>query len=396
MSSLNSRDVVIVAAQRTPIGSFAGQFATTPAPELAARCIDASIHQLGVAPDWVQEVLMGQVLSAGVGQAPARQAAIKGGLPESVPCTTISKVCGSGMKSVMLAYDQIRLGSLDTAIAGGMENMTLAPYLLPKARQGYRLGHGQTLDHMFFDGLQDAYCGELMGNFADANSIADDISREAMDAFTLASLERAQRATSEGDFDNEICPITIHDKSCSRVVSQDELPTQARPDKIPKLKPAFGEDGRVTAANASSISDGAAVLTLCSYEAAQQAGLAPLAVIRAHASHAEAPSRFTHAPIGSINKVLQGCGWQKDEVDLYEINEAFAMVVLATSKALKLNPDTINVNGGACALGHPIGASGARIIVTLLHALRNRGLSKGIASLCIGGGEATAIAIECL
>jgi len=396
MPSLTPTDVVIVSAQRTAIGSFGGQFVNVSAPELAARCISDSLQQTGLAPDWIDEVLMGQVLSAGVGQAPARQAALKAGLPESTPCTTISKVCGSGMKSVMLAADQIRLGTLNTAVAGGMENMSMAPYLLPKARHGYRLGHGQTLDHMFFDGLQDAYCGELMGHFADANSVEDALSREAMDEFTLNSLERAQTAMSEGYFDAEISPITVSGKSCSQVVSQDELPTQARPDKIPKLKPAFGKDGRVTAANASSISDGAATLLLCSYKAAQEAGLTPLAVIRAHASHAEAPSRFTHAPIGSIRKVLERAGWAQNEVDLFEINEAFAMVVLATAKALELDLERVNVNGGACALGHPIGASGARILVTLIHALRRLGKTRGIASLCIGGGEATAVAVEML
>ncbi len=396
MSKENPTDVVIVGAKRTAIGSFGGQFSTLSAPELGACAISAALTHAGMQPEQIDEVLMGQVLSAGVGQAPARQAALKAGLPESTPCTTISKVCGSGMKSLMLAYDQIKAGSICSAVAGGMENMTLAPYLLPKARQGYRLGHGQTLDHMFFDGLQDAYCGDLMGHFADANSAEDGISREQMDDYTLTSLKRAQRATEQGLFKTEIAPVQVPTKSGNMLVDIDELPSQARPEKIPKLKPAFGPEGRVTAANASSISDGAAALAVCSADFAKQHGLSPLAVIKAHASHAEAPNRFTHAPIGSIHKVMDKTGWALSDVDLFEINEAFAMVALCCANALQLDRNKVNIHGGACALGHPIGASGARIIVTLLHALKNTGKQKGIASLCIGGGEATAIALELL
>lgn len=394
MSQLSPSDVFILSAKRTAIGSFQGQFSSVPATKLGASAINAAIAESGLKPEAIDEVLMGQVLSAGAGQAPARQAALKAKLPDSTPCTTISKVCGSGMKSVMLAYDQIKAGGLHTAVAGGMENMSQAPYLLPKAREGMRLGHGQCLDHMFFDGLQDAYCGELMGHFADANSARDNISREAMDHYTLESLTRAKDAAAQGLFTDEICTVTVPTRGGDQAIDQDELPTQARPEKIPQLKPAFGKDGRVTAANASAISDGAAALILASGDFATQQNLKPIARICAHSSHAETPSQFTHAPIGAIQKVLEKTGWQGKDIDLFEVNEAFAMVALASMQALEIPRDRINVNGGACALGHPIGASGARILVTLIHALRHRGGKKGIASLCIGGGEATAIAIE--
>ena len=394
MPALSPKDVVILSAQRTPIGSFQGQFASLSASDLGAKAIAAALSAAKLQATQVDEVLMGQVLSAGVGQAPARQAALKAGLPTATPCTTVSKVCGSGMKTVMLAWDQIKAGSLNAAIAGGMESMSNAPYLLPKARAGMRLGHTECLDHMFFDGLQDAYCGELMGHFADANSVEDHISRKEMDDYTLESLARAQRAISEGHFEAEISPVKTSSRQGEHLVTTDELPGQARPEKIPQLKPAFGKDGRVTAANASSISDGAAALVIASAQRAEEMSATPLAVIRAHSSHAEEPGRFTHAPIGAINKLLDKTGWNMDEVDLFEINEAFAMVALASMRALKLPHERLNTHGGACALGHPIGASGARILVTLLHALKQRGGKRGIASLCIGGGEATAVAIE--
>lgn len=394
MPNLSPQDIVIVAAKRTPIGGFSGQFSDIPSPELGGIAIKAALNSAGLTPDKVDEVIMGLILSGGVGQAPARQASLNAGLPISAPCTTVNKVCGSGMKSIMLAHDAIKAGTGEIYVAGGMENMSRAPYLLPKARGGYRLGHGELKDHMFCDALEDAYNGELMGQFADANAKAEGITREQMDAFALTSLERAQHAVSNGLFVDEIAPVTHTTRKGEAVYDTDETPGQARPEKIPQLKPAFSKDGGVTAANASSISDGAAALIICSNAAAEQHGLSPLACIRAHATHAEAPNRFTHAPIGSIQKVIDKAGWSAADVDLYEINEAFAMVVIAAINKLDLDPSTVNVNGGGCALGHPIGASGARIVVTLIHALKRLNKSKGVASLCLGGGEAVALALE--
>ena len=394
MSELKPLDIVIVAAKRTPIGGFAGQLSEIPSPELGGIAIQAALESAGLSGEKIDEVIMGLILSGGVGQAPARQASLNAGIPESVPCTTINKVCGSGMKSIMLAHDAIKAGNGEIYVAGGMENMSRAPYLLEKARGGYRLGHGEVKDHMFCDALEDAYNGELMGKFADDNAKAEGISREQMDAYALTSLERAKHAVSEGLFATEIAPVKQTTRKGERHYDTDETPAQARPEKIPQLKPAFSKDGGVTAANASSISDGAAALIVCSYAAAQKNGLTPIACIRAHATHAEAPARFTHAPIGSIEKVTEKAGWSAADVDLYEINEAFAMVVIAAIKALTLDPNKVNVSGGGCALGHPIGASGARIVVTLIHALQRLKKPKGIASLCLGGGEAVALAIE--
>lgn len=387
-------DIVIVSAARTPMGAFQGALSSVTAPDLGATTIKAVIARSGVDKDQIDEVLMGNVLSAGVGQAPARQAAINAGLSQATSATTIGKVCGSGMKSVMLAFDQIKAGSIELAIAGGMENMSLAPYFLPKARAGQRLGHGEIVDHMFYDGLQNAYDGQLMGCFADANSIADKITREHMDDYAIESLKRAQLATSRGYFDDEISPVTYQTRKGDITVNTDESPQKAVIEKIPTLRPAFGKGGLVTAANASSISDGAAALMVMSAAKAKSLNLTPLAVIKAHTSHAREPERFTHAPIDAIKKLLTKVNWAVADVDLFEVNEAFAMVAIAAINALKLPREKVNINGGATALGHPIGASGARIIVTLLYALQRIGKTKGVASICIGGGEATAIAIE--
>jgi acetyl-CoA C-acetyltransferase len=387
-------DIVIVSAARTPMGAFQGALSSVTAPDLGATVIKAVIARSGVDKDQIDEVLMGNVLSAGVGQAPARQAALNAGLSQATSATTIGKVCGSGMKSVMLAFDQIKAGSIELAIAGGMENMSLAPYFLPKARAGQRLGHGEIVDHMFYDGLQNAYDGQLMGCFADANSMADKITREHMDDYAIESLKRAQLATSRGYFDEEISPVTYQTRKGDITVYIDESPQKAVIEKIPTLRPAFGKDGLVTAANASSISDGAAALMVMSAAKAKSLNLTPLAVIKAHTSHAREPERFTHAPIDAIKKLLTKVNWTVADVDLFEVNEAFAMVAIAAINALKLPREKVNINGGATALGHPIGASGARIIVTLLYALQRIGKTKGIASICIGGGEATAIAIE--
>ena len=387
-------DIVIVSSARTPMGAFQGALSSVTAPDLGATVIKAVIARSGVDKDQIDEVLMGNVLSAGVGQAPARQAALNAGLSQATSATTIGKVCGSGMKSVMLAFDQIKAGSIELAIAGGMENMSLAPYFLPKARAGQRLGHGEIVDHMFYDGLQNAYDGQLMGCFADANSIADKITREHMDDYAIESLKRAQLATSRGYFDDEISPVTYQTRKGDITVNTDESPQKAVIEKIPTLRPAFGKDGLVTAANASSISDGAAALMVMSAAKAKSLNLTPLAVIKAHTSHAREPERFTHAPIDAIKKLLTKVNWTVADVDLFEVNEAFAMVAIAAINALKLPREKVNINGGATALGHPIGASGARIIVTLLYALQRIGKTKGVASICIGGGEATAIAIE--
>ena len=387
-------DIVIVSAARTPMGAFQGALSSVTAPDLGATVIKAVIARSGVDKDQIDEVLMGNVLSAGVGQAPARQAALNAGLSQATSATTIGKVCGSGMKSVMLAFDQIKAGSIELAIAGGMENMSLAPYFLPKARAGQRLGHGEIVDHMFYDGLQNAYDGQLMGCFADANSMADKITREHMDDYAIESLKRAQLATSRGYFDEEISSVTYQTRKGDITVYTDESPQKAVIEKIPTLRPAFGKDGLVTAANASSISDGAAALMVMSAAKAKSLNLTPLAVIKAHTSHAREPERFTHAPIDAIKKLLTKVNWTVADVDLFEVNEAFAMVAIAAINALKLPREKVNINGGATALGHPIGASGARIIVTLLYALQRIGKTKGVASICIGGGEATAIAIE--
>ena len=387
--------VVIVGAARTPMGGLQGDFKNVTAPELGAAAIKAAIERAGVVPDDVQEVIMGNVLSAGQGQAPARQAALGAGLPLAVGCTTINKMCGSGMKAAMFAHDLLLAGANTVMVAGGMESMTNAPYLLPKARAGLRLGHGEIKDHMFLDGLEDAYDrGRLMGTFAEDTAAKYQFSRERQDGFAIASLKRAQDAINQGWFANEITPVKIAGGKGETVIAKDEQPLKANFDKIPQLRPAFRKDGTVTAANSSSISDGAAALVLMRLSEAQQRGLRPLAKIVAHTTHAHEPNWFTTAPVGAIKKLFAKTGWSKDDVDLYEINEAFAVVTMAAMHDLDLPHAKVNVHGGACALGHPIGASGARIVVTLLAALEKYGLQRGVAALCIGGGEATALAIE--
>ena len=396
MSAASTHDpVVIVGMARTPIGAFQGELSGFAASELGQVAIKAALERAKVAGGDVGEVIMGCVLQAGQGQAPARQAALKAGLPQATPCVTINKMCGSGMKAVMQAHDSLLAGSSDVIVAGGMESMSNAPYLLDKARGGYRMGHGKVSDHMFLDGLEDAYDkGQLMGVFADETAKNFQITRADQDNFALESLARAQKATSEKHFAAEIAPVTIKGKDGETQVTRDESPTRAKPEKIPTLKPAFGADGTVTAATSSSISDGAAALVLMRKSEAEKRGLPVLATIRAHASHAQKPSEFTIAPIDATRKVLAKAGWDIKDVDLFEVNEAFAVVTLAAMKELGLPADKVNVHGGACALGHPIGATGARIIVTLLSAMQQRNLTKGVASLCIGGGEATAVAIE--
>jgi acetyl-CoA C-acetyltransferase len=387
--------IVIVGAARTPMGGFMGDFATLTASELGAVAIRAAVERAGISPQDVQEVIMGNVLPAGQGQAPARQASLKAGIPLAAGCTTINKMCGSAMKAAMLAHDLIVAGSNEIMVAGGMESMSNAPYLMPKARSGYRMGHQTVYDHMFLDGLEDAYDkGRLMGTFAEDCAQSFGFTREAQDAFALASLSRALAANNDGTFGWEIAPVTVKGKKGEIVVDHDEQPAKAAPDKIPLLKPAFRKDGTVTAANSSSISDGAAALVLMRRSTAEKRGLAPLAVILAHSTHAQEPGLFTTAPVGAIAKVLAKTGWAARDVDLYEINEAFAVVTMAAMKEHALPHDKVNVHGGACALGHPIGASGARILVTLLGALRKQGGRRGVASLCIGGGEATAMAVE--
>ncbi len=386
--------VVIVGARRTPIGAFQGALAPLSAPKLGAAALKAAIADAGIDAAELDEILMGCVLPAGLGQAPARQAALGAGVPNSVPCTTISKVCGSGMRSVMLAHDQILAGSARVAAAGGMESMTNAPYFLPKARDGYRLGHGQILDHMFFDGLQDAYQGHAMGHFAEEAVASYGFTRAEQDDYALVSVRRAQGAVADGAFGDEITPVTVAGRKGDVIVAGDETPGKCDPAKIPQLKPAFRKDGTVTAANSSSISDGAAALVLMRASDAERRGVRPLARIVGHAGHAHEPGLFTTAPVGAMRKLLERVEWDVKHVDLFEINEAFACVTMIAMRDLHISHEKVNVNGGACALGHPIGASGARIIVTLLHALLNRGLSRGVASLCIGGGEATAMAIE--
>jgi acetyl-CoA C-acetyltransferase len=387
--------IVIVGAARTPMGGFQGDFATLAASELGAVAIRAAVARAGVAPDAVDKALMGCVLPAGQGQAPARQAALKAGLPLATGCTTVNKMCGSAMEAAMLAHDALAAGSGEIIVAGGMESMTNAPYLMPKARAGYRMGHQTVYDHMFVDGLEDAYeKGRLMGTFAEDCATAFGFTREAQDAFALASLARALAANNDGTFSWEIAPVTVAGRKGEVVVDRDEQPAKAVPEKIPTLKPAFRKDGTVTAANSSSISDGAAALVLMRRSTAERRGLAPLAVIVGHATHAQEPGLFTTAPVGAIAKLYARTGWSTKDVDLFEINEAFAVVTMAAMKEHGIAHEQVNVHGGACALGHPIGASGARIVVTLLGALRKHGRRRGVASLCIGGGEATAMAIE--
>ncbi|MCU9847915.1 acetyl-CoA C-acyltransferase [Defluviimonas sp. WL0024] len=388
-------DVVIAGAARTAMGGFQGAFSDSDAATLGGAAIAAALADAGAAPDLVEEVLMGCVLPAGQGQAPARQAGFKAGLSDAVPATTLNKMCGSGMKAAMMAHDQIALGTTGIMVAGGMESMTNAPYLLPKMRSGARLGHAQVIDHMFLDGLEDAYDkGRLMGTFAEDCASAFQFTRAEQDDYALASLSRALQAQKSGAFDGEITPVTVTTRKGETTVASDEQPATARPEKIPQLKPAFRKDGTVTAANSSSISDGAAALVLASRRAAEAAGLKIRARILGHASHAHAPSEFPTAPVPAARKLLDRLGWSVADVDLWEVNEAFAVVPMAFMREFGLSHDIVNVNGGACALGHPIGASGARIIVTLLNALEKRGLKRGVAAICIGGGEGTAIAIE--
>lgn len=390
---MSDTPIVIAGAKRTPIGSFQGQFDGVPSPELGAAAIRAALAQSGVSSDEVSEVIMGCVLPAGLGQAPARQASIAADIPLGTGCTTINKVCGSGMKATMLAHDLLKAGSASVVVAGGMESMTNAPYLLPKARGGYRMGHGQILDHMFLDGLQNPYDQKMMGQFAETCAGKYSFSREEQDAFSITSIERAM-AAMEGDFQHEITPVTVKTRKGEVEVTHDQEPPTCRIEKIPTLRPAFAKDGTVTAANASKISDGAAALIVTTADEAEKRSLSPLATIIGHATHAQEPEWFTTAPVGAISKLLDNVGWSVDDVDLFEINEAFAVVTMAAMKDLNIDHAKVNVNGGACALGHPIGATGARIIVTLINALQRRGLKRGVAALCIGGGEATAIAIE--
>jgi acetyl-CoA C-acetyltransferase len=387
--------IVIVGSARTPMGAFMGDLKSLSAPELGAATIRAAVERAGVKPEQVQEVIMGNVLPAGQGQAPARQAALGAGLPPSTGCTTINKVCGSGMKAAMLAHDMLTLGVNDVMVAGGMESMSNAPYLLPKARAGLRLGHGEVKDHMFLDGLEDAYDrGRLMGTYAEDCADKYRFTREAQDRYAITSLKRAQEAIQSGGFTIEIAPVTIMGGKGTAAVAQDEQPLKANLDKIPQLKPAFRKDGTVTPANSSSISDGAAAMVLMRLSEAEKRGVVPLAKIVAYSTHSQEPRWFTTAPVGAVRKLFEKTGWNAKSTDLFEINEAFAVVAMAAMHDLELPHDKVNVHGGACALGHPLGASGARIMVTLLAALEKRGLKRGIAALCIGGGEATAIALE--
>tara|TARA_R110001583_G_scaffold10682_2_gene48933 strand:- start:1205 stop:2389 length:1185 start_codon:yes stop_codon:yes gene_type:complete len=392
----HSDPIVIVSALRTPMGGFSGCLANVTAPELGAAAIKAAVAQANLSSEQVDEVIMGCVLPAGLKQAPARQAAIAADLAMSTVCTTINKVCGSGMKAVMQAHDALLAGSIEVAVAGGMESMSNAPYILPNARAGMRMGHGQVLDHMMLDGLENAYDGISMGCFAQETADEEGFSREEMDEFAIRSLSRANAAIKSGAFKNEITPVTVTSRRSETVIDTDEQPGNARPDKIPSLRAAFKKDGTITAANSSSISDGGAALVMMKLSTAQARGLTPLCKVVAHATHAQKPAEFTVAPVGAINKLLDKAGWTASGVDLFEINEAFAMVTMLAVKKMNLDINKVNIHGGACALGHPLGASGARILVTLIHALKNKGLSKGVASLCIGGGEATAIALEML
>jgi acetyl-CoA C-acetyltransferase len=391
---MNHDPVVILAARRTPVGAFQGVFANVTAPQLGSVAIKAALADSGVAASEIDEVILGCVLSAGIGQAPARQAALGAGIPPSIPATTVNKMCGSAMRAVMLAADQILAGSANLVVAGGIESMTNAPYLLPKARAGYRMGNQEVLDHMFYDGLQSPWDGQLMGCFAEATSAKYDFSRKAQDDFAAESVRRAVAASNDGAFAAEIAPVTAKSRKGEVVVDKDETPFTLEIAKIPTLKPAFKKDGTVTAASSSGISDGAAAMVLARESFAASQDRKPLARILGYASFAREPEWFTLAPIGAMQKLLKQLNWQAKDVDLYEINEAFAAVPMAAIRDLGLDPAHVNVNGGACALGHPIGATGARIMTTLLYSLRARGKKRGIASLCIGGGEATAIAIE--
>ena len=389
-------DIVIVNGARTAMGGFQGSLSGLTAPELGAAVIKAAVSRAGLQPSDVEEVIMGCVLPAGLKQGPARQAMRQAGLPDAAGAVTINKLCGSGMKAVMQAADMIKAGSAAIAVAGGMESMSNAPYVLTKARAGYRMGHGEVKDHMFLDGLEDAETGRLMGSFAQDMADAKGYSRGQMDDFAIRSLKRAQTAVTEGYFADEIVPVTVASRKGDVVVDQDEQPFNANIDKIPTLRPAFAKDGTITAANASSISDGASALVLTSADHAAAKGLQPLAKITAYASNSQHPSEFTIAPVGAIQKVLNKTGWSAEEVDLWEINEAFAMVTMCPMDEFKLDAEKVNINGGACALGHPVGSTGSRIILTLIHALKRTGGKKGIAALCIGGGEATAVAVELL
>ncbi len=395
MTTQTSDPVVIVGAARTPMGGFQGDLADVKAPALGTVAIKAALERAKLAGDQVQEVIMGCVLPAGMGQAPARQASLGAGIPEAVGCTTINKMCGSGMKATMMAHDAILAGSNSIAVAGGFESMTNAPYLLDRARGGYRMGHGQVYDHMFLDGLEDVYKpGRLMGTFAEETAQHYQFTRDAQDEFAITSLKRAKQAGEDGTADAEIVPVTVKGRKGDTLISRDDQPFKANLDKIPTLRPAFDKDGTVTAANSSSISDGAAALVLMRRSEAEKRGLTVLAEIHGHATHAQEPAWFTTAPIGAMKTLFDKTGWKAGDVDLYEINEAFAVVTMAAMRDLDLPHDKVNIHGGACALGHPVGASGARILVTLMNALRKHGLKRGVASLCIGGGEATAMAIE--
>ena len=389
-----AENIVIVGAKRTPIGAMQGKFNSVSASELGATAIKAAVEQAGVKPSEVDDVIFGCVLQAGQGQAPARQAALKAGLDNTTPATTVNKMCGSGMKAAMMAFDELSTGNAKVVVAGGMESMTNAPHMLPKSRGGYRYGAQQLLDHMATDGLEDAYCGKPMGHFADATAKKYGITREQMDAYAKTSTERAVNASKSGAFVDEIAPVTVKGRAGDEVVSADETPFNVKLEKIPTLRPAFNKDGTVTAATSSSISDGAAALVMMTETEAKSRGTKPLARILAYASNAHEPEWFTTAPVGAIEKVLKKAGWKASEVDLFEVNEAFAIVAMAAMKDVGIPADKINVNGGAVALGHPIGATGARIITTLIYALKKRGLKRGVAALCIGGGEGTAIALE--
>ena len=391
---MSDHDVVIVSAKRTPIGAFQGALTPVTATQLGSAAIKAAIEASGVKPGDIQEVIMGCVLPAGLGQGPARQAALGAGIPISTPAVTINKLCGSGLKAVMMASDQIRTGDIEVALAGGLESMSNAPYILMKARGGYRMGHGEIFDHMFLDGLNSPYDGKAMGCFADATAVKYNFTRAEQDAFAAESVRRAMRAVESGAFDKEVTPVTVKTRKGEVVVSRDETPATCNIEKISSLKPAFGKEGTVTAASSSSISDGAAALVLTSSAAAKARGLKPIARVLAYASHSQEPEWFTTAPVGAIKKVLAKLGWRPHDADLYEINEAFAAVTMVAMKDVDIDHARVNVNGGACALGHPIGATGARILTTLIHALQANGKKRGIASLCIGGGEAVAVAVE--
>lgn len=390
----NQDAIVIVSATRTPMGGLMGALSDSSSVQLGATAIKAAVERAGLHADDINQVIMGCVLSAGLGQAPARQAALGANLAESVGCVTINKMCGSGMKAVMDAHDQIRAGTSSVMVAGGMENMSQAPYLLPKARSGMRMGHGQVLDSMFLDGLEDAYEGGLMGTFAQATADAYAVSREAMDNFAIESLSRANQAIAQGWFENEIAPVILKTRKGEKIVTIDEQPGKVNQDKIRQLRAAFRKEGSITAANSSAISDGAAALVLMSESDALARGLTPLAHIVGHMTHAQKPSDFSTAPIKSIQKLLEKVNWTKDDIDLFEINEAFAVVTMLTTQELGLDSAKVNIHGGACALGHPIGCSGARILVTLIHALKRLGKQRGLASICLGGGESTSVAIE--